>query len=174
MPFARRLASLLLLCTALAARADDLADILRLQSAGNAAAALPLAERALAAKPRDAQLRFVRGVLLADLGRADEAMAVFRQLVEDYPELAEPYNNLAALHAARGDLDSARAALEQALRARPGYATAHENLGDTYAMLAARAYAEAARLDVDNRSAPAKLQLVRGLLQSAAAAASRP
>lgn len=164
MPFVHRLASLaLLLCAAGAASADELNDILRLQAAGQAAPALGIAERALAARPRDAQLRFVRGVLLADLKRSDEAAAVFRALIEDHPDLPEPYNNLAALQAARGELDAAQATLLQALRARPDYAVAQENLGDIYAMLSARAYGRAVQLDPANRSAPAKLALVRSL-----------
>ena len=39
----------------------------------------------------------------------------FEQLTEDFPELPEPYNNLAVLYAADGQLDRARAALELAL-----------------------------------------------------------
>lgn len=168
MPDARRLASLLLLCTAAAVHADELADIQRLKASGRAAAALPIADRALAARPRDAQLRFARGVLLADLKRDAEAAEVFRSLNQDHPELAEPYNNLAVLLAARGETDAARAALEQALRARPDYAAAQENLGDVHVMLAARAYAQAGRLDSGNRSAPAKLRLAQNLLNPAA------
>ena len=66
------------------------------------------------------------------------------QLTRDYPELAEPYNNLAVLHAASGHLEKAREALETALRLDPGYATARENLGDVYLRLAASAYEQAA------------------------------
>jgi tetratricopeptide (TPR) repeat protein len=163
MPFARTAALLLLGLAIGSARADALADIGRLQATGRAEQALGVAERALAAAPRSAPLRFARGVLLAELQRADEAIVTFRALSEDHPELAEPYNNLAVLLAARGELDAARNALEQALRAKPDYATAFENLGDIHAMLAARAYAQAAALDANNRSAPAKLQLARGV-----------
>jgi tetratricopeptide (TPR) repeat protein len=163
MPFARAAALLLIGLAAAAARADALDDIARLQSGGRAEQALAVAERALAATPRSAPLRFARGVLLADLQRREEAMATFRALSQDHPELAEPHNNLAVLLAAKGELDAARGALEQALRAKPDYATAFENLGDIHAMLAARAYAQAAALDTNNRSAPAKLQLARGV-----------
>jgi Flp pilus assembly protein TadD len=173
-PPLRCLASALLVCAALAAHADEAADIARLRTAGDFSAALQRTETALLAQPRDAALRFTKGVLLADLGRVDDAMAMFGQLVEDHPELAEPYNNLAALHAGRGEIDAARLSLEQAIRARPDYSVAHENLGDTYLMLAARAYSEAARLDTENRSAPVKLQLVRNLLQAPAGANRKP
>ena len=68
-------------------------------------------------------------------------------LVQDYPELAEPHNNLAALYAAAGDYGKARAELEEALRLNPLYAPAHENLGDVYALLAGQSYARALRLE---------------------------
>ncbi len=92
------------------------------------------------------------------------AIATFRALIEDYPELPEPYNNLAVLYAQRGEYDSARLALETAVRTAPNWAVARENLGDIYARLAAQEYDRAAKLDRDNKTAPAKLTLVRSLL----------
>lgn len=153
-----------LLAVAPAVRADELAEIQRLQSAGQTAAALQRAERAVAARPKDAQLRFVHGVLLAESGRSGEATEVLQRLTQDYPELAEPYNNLAALYAAAGDLERAKVALEQSLRANPGFATAHENLGDVLVLLASRSYARALQLDPRNASLPSKLATVRQLL----------
>lgn len=136
----------LLACVA-PARADDRSEAQRLLATGQDAQALALIEQALAARPRDAQWRFLGGVALARTGRANEAIAVFVALNEDFPELAEPYNNLAVLYAAQGDLDKARAALEAALRSNPSYATAQENLGDLYLRLAERAYGRALALD---------------------------
>lgn len=153
------------LLIALAARADEAADLRRLQATGNHAAALERADRYLASKPGDAQVRFLRGVSLTELHRSAEAIAAFRALTEDHPELAEPYNNLAALYAAQGAYDKARAALEQALRANPDYAVAHENLGDVYALLASQSWSRAAQLDPENRGAATKLALARDLLR---------
>lgn len=160
----RRCLAGLLLAASCAAGADELGEIQRLQSAGQTAAALQRTERALAAKPKDPQLRFVQGVLLAESHRSGEAVALFERLTQDYPELAEPYNNLAALYAASGDYDRAKTALEQALRANPGLATAQENLGDVHVMLANRAYARALQIDPYSSSVPAKLTIVRQLL----------
>jgi tetratricopeptide (TPR) repeat protein len=161
-----------LLVLALPAAADEVTEIQRLQSAGQTADALQRTERALAAKPKDVQLRFVRGVLLAESRRSADAIAVFEQLTQDFPELAEPYNNLAALHAAAGDYDRAKASLEQALRANPGFATAHENLGDVFAALASRSYARALQLDPHSATVPGKLALVRQLVVPKAGAAA--
>ena len=162
--------------TALAALADELSEVTRLHHAGQSAAALARADQYLASKPKDAQMRFLKSVVLADSGRTAEAAALLQQLSQDFPELAEPHNNLAALHAAAGDYAKARAELEESLRLNPGYATAHENLGDVYAVLAAQAYAKALKLEPGNTGLPRKLELVRQLAASAPgkSAASAP
>jgi tetratricopeptide (TPR) repeat protein len=157
-----------------AAHADELAEVQRLQAAGQTAQALARADQYLATRPKDAPMRFVRGVLLADSRRSQEAEAVFQRLVEDYPELPEPYNNLAALHAAAGDYDRAKSALDQALRANPGFAAAHENLGDVLVMLALRSYTRAAQLEPASGTLPAKLKLARQLIGSPAASPNHP
>jgi Flp pilus assembly protein TadD len=118
----------------------------------------------LAQRPREPQARFLKGVVETEQGRADAAMSVFRALIEDYPELPEPYNNLAVLYAQRGDFNGARVALETAISAAPDWAIARENLGDIYVRLAAAEYDRAAKLDRENKTAAAKLLLARDLL----------
>ena len=142
---------------------QDSSEVTRLHRGGNHVDALALADKVLTANPKDTQMRFLKGVVLAESRRSAEAIAVFQGLTEDFPELPEPYNNLAALHAGQGDYERARIALEQALRGNPGYAIAHENLGDVHAMLASRAYARAATLDPSNSRTSTKLALVREL-----------
>lgn len=153
---------------ALTAHADDLADVQRLYYAGQAAAAMQRADQFLATHPKDAQMRFVKAVMLADAKRDAEAMALFGKISEDYPDLAEPYNNLAVLYAGAGDYAKARVTLEQALRTNPDYATAHENLGDVHAALAAQSYARALKLDPGNVTVPPKLAIVRELYKHSA------
>lgn len=128
--------------------------------AGNPQRALEIAETALKTLPNEAQLRFVRAVALNLLNRLPEAETAFANLTQEFPELPEPYNNLAVVRAAQGKLDQARAALEDAIRAVPGYAVAHENLGDIYAQLAARSYRTAQSLDPASKSIAPKLKLV--------------
>ena len=117
-------------------------------------------------RPREPQARFLKGVVESELGHADAAMTIFRDLIADYPELPEPYNNLAVIYAQKGDYESARIALETAIRTAPNWAVARENLGDIYARLAATEYERAAKLDRDNKTAPAKLTMVRNLLSA--------
>jgi Flp pilus assembly protein TadD len=146
------------------ASADDYGDVLQLYRATKYSDALKKADQYLEGKPRDPQMRFLKGVILSDSGKPDEALAMFTKLTEDYPELPEPYNNLAVIHAARNQYDKARVALEMAVRTNPGYATAHENLGDVYVKLAGQAYARSQQLDPATRSLVPKLKLVSDLL----------
>ena len=127
---------------------------------GRYAQALELLDAALAGDPGDTQARFLRGVVLPELGHLGDAIAVLRKLAEDLPGLPEPHNNLAVLYAARGDYERARGALLDAIHTHPSYATAHENLGDVYAKLASIAYDKALRLDGSSASARSKLSLI--------------
>lgn len=145
------------------AQADDYGDVNQLLRLGKNAQALARADQYLANKPRDPQMRFLKGVAQTADGQSSDAMATFVQLTQDYPELAEPYNNLAVLHAGQGQYDQARAALEQAIRIQPSYGTAQENLGDVYVQLAAQAYGKALQLNAGNRAATAKLAGIRAL-----------
>jgi len=158
--------------------ADPLDTVQSLQREGRPAEALAEADRFLATDPQDARMRFLKAVLLADLGRTNEATELLQQLTQDYPGLAEPYNNLAALSAAGGDYGRARNALEHAVRLRPDYAVAHENLGDVYAALAAHEYAIAARLEPARQGLSEKLERARAIapapVASPASGASSP
>lgn len=139
------------------ALADEYTDVSQMLRAGRLADALVRVDRHLVTKPRDPQMRYFKGVIQRESGQTAEALATFTKLTEDYPELPEPYNSLAVLHAAQGDLDKARIALEMAIRANPGYATAHENLGDLQARLARQAYCKALQLDASNSGLQSKL-----------------
>ena len=136
----------------------------RLIREGKSDDALKMLETALKDTPRDPQLRFLYGVIAAERGKTREAADLFEQLTQDYPELPEPHNNLAVALAALGDLDRARSALENAVRALPGYALAHENLGDVYLRMAVRAYERATQIDPRAGPAKEKLALARELL----------
>jgi Flp pilus assembly protein TadD len=118
-------------------------------------------DKGLESSPRDAQLQFLRGVALADLKKTDSAILIFTGLTQDFPELPEPYNNLAVLYATEGDLDKAKGALEAAIKALPNYALAHENLGDLYLQLAARQFDRAANANPKSPFAARKLVLAR-------------
>lgn len=160
-----RLLTLVGACTALSSHADDYTDISNLLRANKFPEAMTKVDTQLATKPADPQLRFLKGVIQRNLGKQDDAIATFTKLTEDYPELPEPYNNLAVLYAGQGQYDKARVALEMAIRTNPSYATAHENMGDVYARLASQAYNKALQLDNNNPAVPPKLALIRELFK---------
>ena len=110
------------------------------------ARALAMANAALQEAPGDARLRFLKGLALFQLKRMADAEHEFNGLIEEYPELPEPYNNLAVLRAAQGNLEGARDALEAAIRSVPDYAVAYQNLGDLYLQLAAQRWRHAQKL----------------------------
>lgn len=146
------------------AMADELAEVSQLLRSGQHAAALNKADAFLKQKPRDPQMRFLKGVILTEQNKSPEAIDVFTRLSKDYPALPEPYNNLAVLYAAAGEYEKARTALDQAIRTNPTYATAYENLGDVHAKLASQAYDKALQLDQGNNAAKSKLTMVRTLV----------
>lgn len=141
----------------------ELADASRLIGEGAYAPALAKIDAVLATDAKNPQARFLKGVVQTDQADTDAAIATFQALNEDYPELPEPYNNLAVIWAQRGEYDKARNALEVALVTRPDYAIAHENLGDIYVRLAGAQYERAISLDKADKSAQTKLTLVRDL-----------
>jgi len=145
------------------ANADELKDISQMADQGQAAAALDRINTYIAANPKNAQALFMKGVLLAEQGRRDEAIRTFTDVTEKFPNLPEPYNNLAVLYADQGQFDKARKALETAIKTHPSYATAHENLGDIYARMASEAYDKALQLDTGNTRAQGKLSLIKDL-----------
>ncbi len=144
----------------LAVHANAVADAQKMMQRGDHAAALSALDAQLRSNPQDAEARFVRGLALTQLDRVPDAIRAFADLTRDYPQLPEPYNNLAVLYAQEGDYEKARDALEAALATHPSYATAHENLGDIYAALAGAAYNRALMLDQGNRGVQQKLSLI--------------
>ncbi len=156
-------AMLCLTTNAYAQGADESAEIGRLIRAGQTDQAAAKIESALASRPNDAQLRFLRGVVQIEQKKVNDAIVTFQRMTEDFPELPEPYNNLAVLYAGQNQLDKARAALELAIRTHPSYATAHENLGDVYTKMASASYSKALQLDSGNNAAQTKLNVIKDL-----------
>ncbi|OGS90632.1 MAG: hypothetical protein A2Z95_04145 [Gallionellales bacterium GWA2_60_18] len=156
-------AGILLSGAALVAHADDIQDANKLFKQGQYSQAMTKVNGYLAGKPKDAQARFLKGLILTEQGQSAEAIKTFSALTEDYPELPEPYNNLAVLYAGQGQYDKAKQSLEMAIRTHPSYATAHENLGDIYAKMASQAYDRALQLDRSNAATQTKLAMIQDL-----------
>ncbi len=110
--------------------------IRQLVDGGKNQEALQALQDYLAANSQDGDMWFLKSQVLTHLGHTDEALQVLRGMVDRFPEMAAPYNNLAVLYAAQGQLEEARKNLTMALMVQPNYATAQENLGDVYVALA--------------------------------------
>lgn len=123
----------------------------------------------LAQRPRDPQMRFWQAVLLTRQGKREQAMQVYTELTQDFPELAEPHNNLGVLQAANNDIDLAQRSFELALRADPQHALAHENLADVLLRQAQRHYQRAAQAP-----APIPQRPLAGLSPGVSALVSAP
>jgi len=179
-PPPRLMAALALFAAALGwgaagAQTDDYARVQRLLGQGQIAQALRQADEYIAAHPKDPQMRFLKAGVLQAAGRVDDAQTILMQLTRDYPELAEPWNNLAVLYAARGQIDAAKAALDTALSIDPHYATALENLGDIDIRLALRHYEQARQADAGAAARlTAKIDAARRVADGGAAAKSQP
>jgi tetratricopeptide (TPR) repeat protein len=168
------LAPLCLLAAATGTASEAVAEAQQLIQDGRYERALTVLDNYLRSAPQDAEARFTRGLVLVRLDRTDDALQTFADLTRDYPQLPEPYNNLAVLYAQQGEYEKARNALEAALASSPGYSTAHENLGDVYAALAAAAYTRALTLDPDSSGARNKVKLLRQLDSLADSGAAVP
>jgi tetratricopeptide (TPR) repeat protein len=173
-----RLAAVVLTLGCLASGAmaagDGYQEASDLHKQGSDDAALSRLDAHLSEHPRDARARFLKGVILTERGRTEDAIEVLTALSEEFPELPEPHNNLAVLYASQGKYDNARRELEMAIRTYPGYAMAHQNLGDVYAALAGQAYEKALQADPGNSAARTKLMQIRELLPEGAVAAPPP
>lgn len=149
--------------------ADEYSDVGQLIRAGKLAEAQAKADQYLTAKPRDPQMRFLKGVIQTESGKPADAIETLSGLTQEFPELPEPYNNLAVLYASQNQYDKARTALEMAVRLNPSYATAHENLGDIYAKLASQSYGKSLQIEANNPQAQQKVSALNGLLAPKAA-----
>jgi tetratricopeptide (TPR) repeat protein len=152
-----------LLLAAAPVRADEAQEISRMLKQGQQDKALERANNFLATHPKDAQVRFIKGLILTEQNKTADAIKVFTGITDDFPELPEPYNNLAVLYASQGQYEKAKTALEMAINTHPSYATAHENLGDIYAKMASQAYDKALQLDKGNANAQSKLALIKDI-----------
>ena len=156
-------AAALLATVPAAAQGNELQDASQLFKQGQYDRALERVEAHLKVNPRDARGRFLKGLILVEQRKPNDAIKVFTELTQEFPELPEPYNNLAVLYASQGEYEKARSALEMAIRTHPSYATAHENLGDIYAKLASQAYDKALQIDKANAPLQTKLNLIKDI-----------
>lgn len=82
---------------------------------------------------------FVRGQMLADQGKLDEALRELALAVQTNPELSVAHAAMGDIHRRRGDYQQARGCYEQACQANPYAFRPQYNLAVVYQLLAAAA-----------------------------------
>lgn len=143
----RFLLTALLLSLPPATQALDQDEIIKLIGSKRYQEALTQINAQLSSRPKDAEPLFLQAITLTKLERTQEAIVSYKKLIDSYPNLPEPRNNLAALYALRGELQMAEQALQSAINTDPAYATAYGNLSDLYKTMASIAYNKALNLD---------------------------
>lgn len=167
----------LLTGTVAIAAEEDYQRALKLVQQGQSRAAQQPLEAYVKEAPQDVRGRFLQGVLLIQLGKLTEATRLYQDLIEEFPQYPEPFNNLAVLYGMQGQYDKARAVLEMALHTHPSYAVAYENLGDVYSRMASQAYEKALQMDNKKPAGQPNLKLLtelRGAPEPVRLAVSKP
>ena len=120
-------------------------DIEKLVKAKKYPEAIDQIDQRLKKTPGNVQLRYLKARIQIELRQWGPAKKTLIEITQQFPELPEPYNNLAALAANQGNWIEARDYLELALKLRPTYTVASANLGEVYIRLGAQAYDNAAK-----------------------------
>lgn len=132
------------------ARADVYTEVNDKITAGQLETAQSMITRHLQKQPSDPQMRLMQSQIQAAQGQTALAQETLEALTQEFPELPEPYNNLAALYAQQHAFEKALNSLAQAIRARPDYALALENMGDVHVALARQSYLKSKALPSQN------------------------
>jgi tetratricopeptide (TPR) repeat protein len=142
-------------------------DVEKLLKAGKYPEAIELVNKHIKKTPRNVQLRFLKARLQIEQRQFNLAKKTLIEITQQFPELPEPYNNLAALAANQNQWIQARDYLELALKLRPSYAMASANLGEVYIRLGAKAYEDAAEAQPNQRQYSSRAKALLEILKPA-------
>lgn len=90
--------------------------------------------RAMVCSESNATAHYNLGVMLAEQGRAAEAIAHFQESLKIQPRSADAHNNLGVVLAMLGRIDEAAGHFQKALQIQPDYPDARRNLGMAMAL----------------------------------------
>ena len=142
---------------------SNIEEIKLLLKNGKYVLAETLTNKSIEENLNDPELLFYKGIIETNMGKNNQAIDTFRNLTDRFPELPEPYNNLAVLYAEKGQFSLAKEILEQAIKTNPSYLTAHINLGDIFTKMASESYNKALEIDKSNNVAITKLSMITQL-----------
>lgn len=139
------------------ARADsEVTAISDLLEAGEYLIALIVLEDLKPLRPCDPDLLFLEARVYETAGETDRAIALYKNLIDVFPNFPEPYNNLASLYAALGEMSKAETLLLRGLATHTTYQQLHSNLGRIYVTRAAEAYRKALNIKTPSDSTSRK------------------
>lgn len=99
---------------------------------GNSKRAQELAEKAIAARPHDLEVRTILGELLWEAGALDEAQGHLEKVVEVQPRNVAARRTLALIYAAKGETANLAAELERVQQLAPEDVDVRLDLGSAY------------------------------------------
>ena len=130
---------------------------------GNPRGALKQLETRLSTHPEDSRAAYLKGLVLMQLGRGDEAERWYKMMQANFPDLPQPGNALAVIYAGRGDLPAAEAALRALLEKHPDHTSARVNLARLYVQMAQAEYEKALKDTPDNAMIARKLEALKAM-----------
>ena len=129
-----------------AANATDLFDtgtINQLIKDNQLTLALQKLDHWLDLQPNSIAPLFLKARILSIEGQSDQAVVIYKKVIEIEADSPEAYNNLGLIYAAGGNLEKATKYLQLGLQTSPTYATLYQNLSTVYAARAIAAYRKA-------------------------------
>ena len=130
---------------------------------GNPRGALKQLETRLSTRPDDSRAAYLKGLVLMQLGRSEEAERWYKMMQANFPDLPQPGNALAVIYAGRGDLPAAEAALRALLEKHPDHTSARVNLARLYVQMAQAEYEKALKDTPDNAMIARKLEALKAM-----------
>ena len=130
---------------------------------GNPRGALKQLEARLSTRPDDSRAAYLKGLVLMQLGRSEEAERWYKMMQANFPDLPQPGNALAVIYAGRGDLPAAEAALRALLEKHPDHTSARVNLARLYVQMAQAEYEKALKDTPDNAMIARKLEALKAM-----------
>ena len=130
---------------------------------GNPRGALRQLESRLATNPQDSRAAYLKGLVLMQLGRGEEAERWYKMMQANFPDLPQPGNALAVIYAGRGDLPAAELALRDVLLKHPEHNSARVNLARLYVQMAQAEYEKALKAIPDNAMIARKLEALKAM-----------
>ena len=128
---------------------------------GNPELALRQLEARLATAPDDGKAAYLKGLILMQMSKREEAERWFRMMQVNFPDMPQPYNALAVIFDSRGDLLAAQQVLQELLSRHPEQQGARVNLGNIYLKLARQEFEKALKEKPDDAMIRKKLEAIQ-------------